>query len=303
MSQSQQNPEKKTPKQEDPEEKERVLRAAYFDILNGFSSTEIEGKKAYIKHFDLQTQTVIDNYYQEVFLKAKKKGLLTNSETNVQILKDGSWTEKEENDLQTVSSSLSKLEEGIAGAVSEAMAKSMEFALNETKEKLEKLTRKKQTLITNTCEQIAERRSSDLIIRYSFYKKNREDVFFNEEEFDLLDRKDLAELVSLYNKAVTPLSAENIQAISIADFFTSYFSLVQDDLSAFFTKPIHELTYFQVNLLNYAKLFSNILKNLDPPDHIKTNAKALLAFAKTEAKKRKAEARKQAAKQKKPPGA
>ncbi len=299
MSQSPQNQEKKPPEL-DPEAKERVLRSAYFDILEGFSSTQIDGETAYIKHFDLQTQTIIDNYYQEVFSKARKKGLLTDQEANKQIIKDGAWTEEEEKDLKTTSTSLSKLEEGIANAVTSNMAKSMEHALKETKDRLEVLTRKKSSLITNTCEQIAERRSSDLIIRYSFYKKNKENVFFSEEEFDMLDRKDLSQLVSLYNEAVTPLSAENIQSIAIADFFTSYYSIVQEDLSGFFKKPIHELTYFQVNLLNYAKLFSNILKNLDPPDHIKTNAKSLLSFAKTEAKKRKSEARKQAAKQKKP---
>jgi len=298
MSQPSQSPKKKSP---DPEAKERTLRGAYFDILNGFSSTEIDGKKACIKHFDLQTQTIIDNYYHEVFSKARKKGLLTEEEALQDIIKGGSWSQKEEDQLGTVKIALSRIEDGISSAISQAMADSMEGALNETKDTLEKLLNKRSSLITNTCEQIAERRSSDLIIRHSFYKANKKNTFFSEEEFDMLDRKDLADLVSLYNEAVTPLSAENIQSISIADFFTSYYSIVQEDLSHFFRKPIHELTYFQVNLLNYAKLFSNILKNLDPPDHIKDNAQKLLSFAKTEAKKRKSEARKQAAKQKQQP--
>ncbi len=298
MSQPSQNPKKKTL---DPEEQERILRGAYFDILSGFSSTEIDEKKAYIKHFDLQTQTIIDNYYHEVFSKARKKGLLTEQESIEEVLQSGAWTQKEEDQLRISRAGLAKLQEGIASAISEAMADSMQGALQETKNKIAELENKRSSLITNTCEQIAERRSSDLIIRYSFYKENKKDPFFSEQEFDMLDRKDLAELVSLYNKAVTPLSAENIQSISIADFFTSYYSIAQEDLGDFFRKPIHELTYFQVNLLNYAKLFSNILKNLDPPDHIKDNAQKLLSFAKTEAKKRKSEARKQAAKQKKHP--
>ena len=298
MSQPSQNPKKKTL---DPEEQERILRGAYFHILSGFSSTEIDEKKAYIKHFDLQTQTIIDNYYHEVFSKARKKGLLTEEESVEEVLKNGSWTQEEEDQLRISRAGLVKLQEGIASAVSQAMADSMQGAVQETKDKIADLENKRASLITNTCEQIAERRSSDLIIRYSFYKENKKDPFFSEQEFDMLDRKDLAELVSLYNTAVTPLSAENIQSIAIADFFTSYYSVAQEDLGDFFRKPIHELTYFQVNLLNYAKLFSNILKNLDPPDHIKENAQKLLSFAKTEAKKRKSEARKESAKQKKHP--
>ena len=93
-------------------------------------------------------------------------------------------------------------------------------------------------------------------------------------------------LVHEYNKAVAPISAENIQLISIADFFTSYFSLAEKNIYGFFAEPLHRLTFFQINLLNYAKLFSSILKNLDPPEHIRDHPKQLLEFAKNQAKKR-----------------
>ena len=129
MSQPSQSPKKKSP---DPEAKERTLRGAYFDILNGFSSTEIDGKKACIKHFDLQTQTIIDNYYHEVFSKARKKGLLTEEEALQDIIKGGSWSQKEEDQLGTVKIALSRIEDGISSAISQAMADSMEGALNET---------------------------------------------------------------------------------------------------------------------------------------------------------------------------
>lgn len=296
-------PQKKNPPKQSKEERERILRGAYFSILEGYSVIEIEGETAYIKHFDLQTQTIIDNYYQEVFQKAKAKGLLTYEESLRKIMDDGDWTEDEEKKLKTTERSLSKLKEGIANALNETMGRQMEEALQETQDLFDELKKKRESLVTNTCEDIAERRSSDLIIKYSFYKKDRSTRFFSEEEFDMLDRRDLANLVGEYNKAVDPLKTENIQSISIADFFTSYYNLVDENMEAFFGKPIHSLTFFQVNLLNYAKLFSNILKNMNPPEHIRDSAKGLLNFAKSEAKKRKTEERKQLANKNRPPGA
>ena len=67
---------------------------------------------------------------------------------------------------------------------------------------------------------------------------------------------------------------------------------MEDSPSQFFGESIHKLTFFQINLLNYAKLFSSILKNLDAPEHIRGNAEKLLAFAKSEGEKRKSEQRK-----------
>ena len=300
MSEPQKSPQKKKLPKQSKEERDRTLRSAYFDILEGYSSIEVEGEQAYIKHFDLQTQTIIDNYYQEVFRKAKSKGLLTYEESLRKVIDDGSWTEEEEEQLKITEKSLTRLKDGIANALNETMGRQMNEALEETQGVFDELSKKRESLVINTCEDIAERRSSDLIIKYSFYKKDKSARFFNEEEFDMLDRKDLGDLVSIYNHSVEPLNTENIQSISIADFFTSYYNLVESSQEAFFGRAIHTLTFFQVNLLNYAKLFSSILKNMNPPDHIKDSAKLLLNYAKSEAKKRKSEERKQAVKKGKP---
>ena len=55
----------------------------------------------------------------------------------------------------------------------------------------------------------------------------------------------------------------------------------------FFDKPVYELTFFQVNLINYAQLINRILQNYDVPDHLRNDAKGLIAFAESENKKRK----------------
>lgn len=279
-------------KQKSPEEQERILRSAYFSIIDGFSLGQIEQERIFIKHFDLKTQTEIDNYYKSVFNKAREKGLLTHEETLASLIKNGSWSEKEEETLQKREKGVAKLEANLSKALDDTMKKSMESALKHSKKLYESIRDKKNKLITNTCEEFAERRSSDLIVKLSFYKDDKITPFFSENEFDLLDRQDLAQLINIYNNSVADLSATNIQNIALADFFTSYFNLVESNVSSFFNKPMHELTFFQINLLNYAQIFNSIFKNLDPPDHLKDNPEGLLKFAKQESDKRKKEATK-----------
>ena len=292
---------KKTP-EELPEEKERRLRGVYFDILRGYSLGSSGEKEFRIKHFDVQTQTRIDTNYLEIFKKAESKGLLTKAQLLATLLKDGLWTEEEEADLVSRQKNIDGLQSTSTKALNEQMREKIESSIKQAKKELGEIEKKKGALITNTCEQFADRRSSDLIVRLSFYKADGSDLYFSDKEFDLLEREEVTDLVQSYNKATEDLTVENIREVSIADFFTSYYSLVETNLHAFFDKPIHVLTFFQVNLLNYARLFSSILKNLDPPEHIKKDADKLLTFAKNENKKRKSDERKRKREENKPSG-
>jgi len=298
--QAQSPPKKNKELKKSPEEKERLLRGVYFDILKGHSAAIVDETKVRIIHFDVQTQTEIDKYYSEIFNKARSKGLLTEGELLQKLREDNLWTEEEEKDIENRRKNIEGLKSTSTKALNEQMRAQIERSLDEAKEELRVIENKKNKLITNTCEQFAERRSSDMIIRLSFYKENGEGPYFSNEEFDLLEREEVTGLVQIYNQATRDLDGENIRQISISDFFTSYYALIESAPSAFFNKPIHELTFFQVNLLNYAKLFASILKNLDPPEHIKKDAEKLLTFAKNERKKIESEKRKRKREENKP---
>ena len=134
------------------------------------------------------------------------------------------------------------------------------------------------------------------------YKKARENGLLNEQE--LLARleedgtwsKEEEATLKKREKAIEGLKGTSTKALNTK----MQEKIVESNPHAFFDKKIHELTFFQVNLLNYAKLFSSILKNLDPPDRIKNNATRLLEFAKSEQKKREQENRKRKAEDSKP---
>ena len=297
MTQSEQPPRKH---QKNPEEQERVLRKVYFDILDGWTAAEVDGEEVCIKHFDLKTQTIVDTHYSKIYKKARENGLLNEEELLDRLVEDGTWSKKEEDDLKKREKSLEGLKATSTKALNEKMQEQIEANIEKAEQELQDARKKKQSLIVNTCEQFAERRSSDLIIRLSFYSTDKKTKFLSPEEFDMLDREDVGEMISVYNDCIKDINSGNIQQIAIEDFFTSYYQIVESNPQAFFDKKIHELTFFQINLLNYAKLFSSIFKNLDPPERIKKDAQRLLDFAKSEQKKREQEARKQKAKENSP---
>lgn len=292
MSQEKSQPPPQSPKKPTAEEREKILRAVYFEILEGFTPAAVDGTRVRIKHFDLRAQTTIDQYYKEIYDKARSKGLLTEPELFNRLLEDGTWTEDEEQDLQRREKALEGLQTSSAKALNKKMREVVEENVLQAKKEVDEIKEKKGSLIENTCEQFAARRSSDLIVRLSFWKEDKEEAYFSGEEFDLLDRTDIASLIGIYNAATVDLTVDSIKAITTADFFTSYYAIVEDNPGQFFNKPIHELTFFQVNLVNYARIFSSIIKNLDPPDHIRSDPEKLLGFAKGEAKKRKTADRK-----------
>ena len=160
-------------------------------------------------------------------------------------------------------------------------------SIEEQEKILREKEQKKKELLHDTCEEFAGKRTNDMVVKLAFFKNKEGAPYFSSEEFDNLSRKKLMELVVLYNTSTEPLKIENVQDIAAHDFFTTYYTLVESQPSTFFKKPVHELTFFQVNLLTYARIINSIYKNFDPPDRIKGDAKAIIAFANTEAKKRK----------------
>jgi hypothetical protein len=289
---SQTKAETKSPPKKSKKELQKVQRRAYFDIVAGFTQTTLEGETAYIRHFDLHTQTIVDKVYDEAFEKAKAKGLMTEEDLLSYLEEEGVWSKEEEKSLKEARQRLEGAHANIAKAASAHMKKSFENSIATIQEEVREKEKKKQSLIENTCEQYAERRSSDQIVRVAFYKKDKKTLFYTDKDFELLEKEEIEGLIHIYNEASSHLSTENIKSISVADFFASFYSVVEERPSDFFRRPIHELTFFQINLLSYARVMGSIMKNLDPPDHIRDDPERLLAFAKSENKKREAEARK-----------
>ncbi|MFT6604385.1 MAG: hypothetical protein ACJARO_001904 [Bacteriovoracaceae bacterium] len=59
----------------------------------------------------------------------------------------------------------------------------------------------------------------------------------------------------------------------------------QENLYKFFDENIYSLSYYQLNLLNYAKILNSIIENVENvPENIKQDPDELLSFAESQSK-------------------
>ena len=113
----------------------------------------------------------------------------------------------------------------------------------------------------------------------SFYKD--EDMsckLFSENEFDELENEDIKLVINKYNQVFEGFSEENIQYTVLEDFYNPYLSFAEDSLQ-FYGKPFCELTYNQIRLIVYTRVFKNIFDTNDNiPESIMKDPAKLLEF-------------------------
>ena len=76
------------------------------------------------------------------------------------------------------------------------------------------------------------------------------------------------------------IDIEKIKVLALSGIFSNYFSTCESSSYEMFKKTPMDLTFFQLNLLNYGQMFKSIFKNIpNIPEEIKNNPNKLLEFA------------------------
>jgi hypothetical protein len=71
----------------------KILRRAFFDICNGYSSGEYRGDFIYIKHLSHKEHLDLDELEDRFFKEAKDNGIPTEEEKLKYLAQTGIWTE------------------------------------------------------------------------------------------------------------------------------------------------------------------------------------------------------------------
>ncbi len=271
--------------EEPPEEK--LLRKVFSDIVNGYSSVKKDGRVAYVKHFGNKDQERLESHYREVFDKAKANGLPTEKESFEMLKKEDLWTDEDESEYASTKKYIEGLQETKKNLIIPSQIEQIEEDIREAQEKLDAKEKERNELLSETCENYARNKSNDYSIYLSFYKdKECTSTFFSKVEFEELSKKDLTDWFLSYIEATKDISIDNIKYLAISNIFTMYYNILgSKQLFRFFHKPIYEYSFFQLNLLNYAKVLNSILENVEKiPENVKKHPDQLIDFA--EAKSR-----------------
>ncbi len=239
----------------------RQLRQKFTEILKGFSFTDSFFGKINIKHLNNLDISEI-SYYTEIALQdALKKGIPSYEEKLDYLIKNNLWDISAED---KINKNKKLIQDFQTNKSNEHLKSKRDLWINEI-EKLNKeikeLEIKKSLLINDTAEGFANKKSNELHILYSFYRdKDFKIPLFTNEEFNNLELKETKEIFDIFADYITSFDSQILKRISLSPFFLNMFYLSPENIYHFFGKPIVELTFYQLELWQWASKFRHDLQ-------------------------------------------
>lgn len=258
-----------------------VLRRAFMDIAKGYSIAKVNEQTAYIKHFSIFDQEDLDQKYNQRLERLTRQGVISRENRLKELAASGEWTEHDERKIDEQEAFLTNLQSTKKALVIVSQIQQVQARIEEVQDELNKLRSEKESFLSSTAESFANRYLNDLSIYNSFYKDtDLSQTFFSYEEFEELERKEIYELIKIYNDCFDAVSLDKIKHLALSGLFVNYFNINENNPNDLFQRPPLELSFYQVNLITYCKIFKSIFKNVpDIPDEVKDDPDQLLEFA------------------------
>lgn len=233
------------------------LISIFYQIINSYTyyySEELGD--LYIKHPSKFELLDFDKEYQRTYKSALSKGIPTKQKRELEILEQGHWTSKEEEDIKNNILFIDGMREQISQSFLLSKRKLLRREVKDAESKLQKLYTKKDFLIGRTAEKLASQQSTYYQVVNLIYKdKLFKEKLINED----IDNEQYNKLAEIYFRELNKLSIENIKKIALSSFFTSMYYMCDDNAYYFYGKPVVDLTDYQINLLMYGKYFKNLM--------------------------------------------
>jgi len=254
-------------------------RKIFRDVVRGYSTATLDNEFVYIKHLTPHDQVELEEIEEKYHNDALRRGVPTEDDMLIFLKDEGQWSEKDDKfirDKQFFIESLKTAKNKMV--LKKEIDRQADLIEKETNELVQKQAQKMQ-LLGNTCEKYAKDRLNDFYMIKSFYKNSDlSEKLFSENEFDELEHNDIKKVVVKYNEIFEVFSEESIQYTILEDFYSPYLSFAEDSMQ-FYGKPFCELTYNQVRLIVYTRVFKNIFDtNENIPESIKKDPAKLLEF-------------------------
>ena len=237
------------------------------------------GSSFFIKHFNCFDSLELDDIYNEYLQSAIQKGLPTNKDRLDQLNKTEQWTEKDNNKIKDLQLFITNAEIGKSKAI---LKRDQDYFLEELKKaknELKDLENQKISLIGNSAEIFASKKSYDVLISRSLYKDSELKTPIIQENDDIAD-SELENYYSIYNNHTTEINEKIIKKISISPYFINIFAICDNDVFKFYGKPAIELTLYQIDLFRNGKKHLHILSEMggNIPKNIEDNPDELVSL-------------------------
>ena len=258
----------------------RHYRRIFRDIILGYSEVTIKGKAYYIRHLSSLDQVEIDEIEEFHLQKATARGIPRRKEVLEGLIKSGDWSEEKEKKIKDLERFIEQLQKNKTQFVLKSEIDRQNKTMQETRGKINELENEKKLLLSTDAESYASKRAQDYYIVKSYFEDEglKKPVFPEEADYGDLYMDEVSDFVLTYNNTFEDFGELRLQEMILQDFYYIYFPFC-DDTVGFFGNPVSRLTYNQLKLIVYTKIFKNILENNKHiPEKIKKDPQALLDY-------------------------
>lgn len=255
----------------------KFLEKIFLEVCEGFSTTKIKEETCYIKHPSIQELNVVNSYYDYYFDKVIKMGIPKEKDLMKTLEENGVWSKEDEDKIKKQEIELKGLTKTLGNLFTKREKEPIEKRIKELKKEYKDHAKRRSSVVTNSAEEYADKKSNEKFLFHCLYKdKELKNKKFHEDEFEEINSIELMNLYKEYNSHAEKFSEKNLKQLSISSIFKSVFNLYAKDVTNFFKKHPLDLSFYQINLLNYGKLFVTIFENNKIPENIMDNAEKIL---------------------------
>lgn len=256
------------------------------EIFDGLTPISFGGEKLFLRHINLRDQRILSVSFEQQKQRAIDSGVPIEKDVLDKLKAENHWTEDDDVKIQEKRDYIKNLLQTKSQFDFPSQKADIQKTIDAENEELNKILSRRRELVGKTAEDFGVIRSNEEFIRNILYKDELlKELKFSDREFGELD--DLSELIGKYHELSEKMSDEKIQEATLSDSFSLYLSQT-DKPYDFFARPIISLSIYQLKLLAYGRMFSNIFQNVENiPENIKKSPKELLDFVDTQRKRQK----------------
>ena len=250
------------------------------DIGRGYTTTRLFDVEVFVKHLTTHDQVDLEEIQDEYYADAQFRGVPTEEEMLNFLRESGEWEDSDDEEIKKLEEFIEILQSQKSHLLLKSKIDQQNNLIEIERVKLNEKLYEKQQLVGTTCEKYSAERVHDFYIIKSFYYDTElTRPIFSEESYGELDDAQLRKVIEVYNKAFSAYSEGNIKKLVLEDFYFVYFPFAEDSMK-FFGLPVCALTYNQIKLIVFTRVFKSIFENNDNiPESIKSDPEALIDYA------------------------
>jgi hypothetical protein len=266
----------------------RDLKRLYSEIVKGFTPVKTDWGVSYIKHFSIEDQYEVDEFYVCKLAELEQSGIPSEKMVLEFLEKKKVWGAIDEVEIAQKELYIRNLEKTKGQKYLPSDVEYFDSLIaDEMKILREKKTRRVQ-LLGRTRESFANEATNNFFVLKSF-RKDRECLvpLISDSDFQSMEDEELLRYHVLYNSAMSEYTGNGIKKVSIQPFFQDVFYLAES-VYEFWGKPIKDLTIYQSQLSSYARYFKSAIQNseVEIPEEIRNDPDKLISFFSVDKKMR-----------------